>query len=81
MSTPLRIIFLAAFICCPASFILVQGGALTPPGAPASTMKTLDQVEPRTPVNVTTVPGDASYHHITTTPGSYYLTGNLNVKQ
>lgn len=24
-------------------------GALTPPGAPATTMKTLDQVEPRTP--------------------------------
>jgi hypothetical protein len=26
-------------------------GSLTPPGAPAPTMKSLDQVEPRTPIS------------------------------
>ena len=46
-------------------------GPLTPPGAPAPTMKTLAQVEPRTPIS--SAPFTAS------TPGSYYLTGNLNV--
>src|SRR5262249_50177124 len=52
-------------------------GPLTPPGAPAPTMKTLDQVEPRIPVNATNTPGDATSVFKITQPGSYYLTGNL----
>ena len=44
-------------------------GPLAPPGAPAPTMKTLDQVEPRKPIS--SVPITISQ------PGSYYLTGNL----
>ena len=52
-------------------------GDLTPTAAPAPTMKTLTQIEPRTPVNSTTCPGDASNTYIIATPGSYYLTGNL----
>jgi parallel beta-helix repeat protein len=44
-------------------------GALTPPGAPAPTMKTLAQVEPRIPIS--------SVVNITS-PGSYYLTGNIS---
>lgn len=44
-------------------------GSLTPPGAPAPTMKTLAQVEPRTPIT------NAPY--TITQPGSYYLTKNL----
>jgi parallel beta-helix repeat protein len=55
-----------------ASVLLAQG-SLTPPGAPAATMKTLDQVEPRAPI-----PGGASAFNITA-PGSYYLTGNITV--
>ena len=40
-----------------------------PPGAPSPTMKTLDEVEPRTPIGV--LPFTISQS------GSYYLTGNL----
>ncbi len=40
-------------------------------------MKTLDQVQPRTPVDSTNTPGDASNKFIINTPGSYYLTGNV----
>lgn len=52
-------------------------GPLTPPGAPAPTMKTLDQIEPRTPVDLTHTPGDATSQFIISQPGSYYLTGNV----
>src|SRR5664279_1504831 len=44
-------------------------GSLTPPGAPAPTMKTLAQIEPRTPIS--SVPFTISV------PGSYYLTTNV----
>ncbi|MDD2597798.1 MAG: right-handed parallel beta-helix repeat-containing protein [Kiritimatiellae bacterium] len=44
-------------------------GSLTPPGAPAPTMKTLSQVEPRTPIS--SAPFDIAV------PGSYYMTTNL----
>jgi len=46
-------------------------GALTPPGAPAPTMKTLAQIEPRTPIS--------SAPFTINSPGSYFLTGNLAV--
>jgi parallel beta-helix repeat protein len=44
-------------------------GSLTPPGAPAPTMKTLAQIEPRTAISSAAV--------TITQPGSYYLTTNL----
>ena len=44
-------------------------GSLTPPGPPAATMLTLNQIEPRTPIS--SVPFTIS------SPGSYYLTTNL----
>jgi len=46
-------------------------GSLTPPGAPAPTMKTLAQIEARTPIS--TAP------FTITAPGSYYLTTNLSI--
>ncbi|HEU6449392.1 MAG TPA: right-handed parallel beta-helix repeat-containing protein [Verrucomicrobiae bacterium] len=44
-------------------------GSLTPPGAPAPVMKTLSQIEPRTPIS--------SLPYTITNPGSYYVTTNL----
>lgn len=44
-------------------------GSLTPPGAPAPTMKTLEQIEPRTPIS--------SLPFNITNSGSYYVTTNL----
>ena len=45
-------------------------GSLTPPGAPGETMKTLAQVEPRTPIS--------SLPYTINESGSYYVTGNLS---
>ncbi|WP_035601654.1 right-handed parallel beta-helix repeat-containing protein [Haloferula sp. BvORR071] len=40
-------------------------------------MKTLDQVEPRIPVNATNTAADASSAFVISQPGSYYLPGNV----
>ncbi len=60
---------------------LFPQGTLAPPGAPAPTMKTLDQLdaklEPRIAVNAANTPGDATSLFKITQPGSYYLTGNI----
>jgi len=56
------------FLVAPSGF---SQGALTPPGAPAPTMKTLNQIEPRAPVS--------SAPFTITQSGSYYLTTNLIV--
>jgi len=64
-------ILLAAFVStCMLHQSAFAQGALTPPGAPAPTMKTLAQIEPRTPI---------SAPFTITRPGSYYLTTNLSV--
>jgi len=44
-------------------------GSLTPPGAPAPTMKSLAQVEPRIPIS--------SVPYTVNLPGAYYLTTNV----
>lgn len=46
-------------------------GSLIPPGAPAPTMKTLDQIETRRPIS--------GLPYTINTPGSYYVTTNLLV--
>ncbi len=59
-------VFACVALSVPAAF---AQGSLTPPGAPGATMKTLAQIEPRTPIE--------SLPYTITSPGSYYLAGNL----
>src|SRR5438477_8899008 len=66
------------------SFSAFPQGSLTPPGAPAPTMKRLDEVEPRANLQATPAPAgvdtsNANYHFIINQPGSYYLSANLAV--
>lgn len=74
----------ALLLLTPVAQLQAQG-KLTPPGAPAPTMKTLDQVEPRTDLQAVTLPPgvttDVSYHYIINQPGSYYLSANLDVSK
>ncbi|TWT46100.1 hypothetical protein RAS1_25470 [Phycisphaerae bacterium RAS1] len=59
--------------------LLARAGDLNPPPGPiTSTMKTLSQVEPRTPIGADTTPGGGSVLYRITQPGSYYLTGNIS---
>ena len=63
-----------AACACGLLFTIQSGfaqGALTPPGAPAPTMKSLDQIEARTPIS--------SAPYTISSSGSYYLTTNLTV--
>jgi Right handed beta helix region len=67
--TSLAALLLSSFILHPSS--LHAQGSLTPPGAPAPTMITLNQIEPRTPIS--------SAPYTITQPGSYYLVTNLYI--
>src|ERR1700736_1195998 len=53
------------------STCFAQGTLTPPPGAPAPTMRSLDQIEPRTPIS--------SAPYSINSSGSYYLTKNLTV--
>ncbi len=67
-TTASRIALLLLSTLASLSICLGQGN-LNPPGPPAPTFKTLQQVEPRTPIS--------SLPFSITQPGSYYLTTNL----
>jgi hypothetical protein len=80
--TPLLCLALAGLLTSP----LRAQGTLTPPGAPAPTMKSLDQLsaeigqvraEARTPLTPATTPGDTTSVFIITQPGAYYLTSDV----
>ena len=67
-------------VCTALSFVIgsqSRAGDLTPPPGPVdSTMKPLDVVEPRTPVQ--SLPGGGTIEYVISAPGSYYLTGPIN---
>ncbi|MBX3323191.1 MAG: right-handed parallel beta-helix repeat-containing protein [Phycisphaeraceae bacterium] len=55
-------------------------GPLDPPEGPvASSMKTLVEVEPRTPLKYETTPGNGEHFFVIVQPGSYYLASSLIV--
>lgn len=77
-----KTLLLTPLLLTPSAPLLAQGD-LDPPGAPAPTMKSLDQVEPRTDLAETatgpTLPGEPqpSAAYVIDESGSYYLSSNL----
>ena len=75
----MRLILLATLVLPTLAF---AQGALTPPagafsgGAPAPSMRSLDQIEPRIPL---AQPANSTAGLTISAPGSYYLTGNVTV--
>jgi hypothetical protein len=69
-----RLVLLAALALPALAF--AQGALTPPPGAPAPTMKTLDQIEPRIPIGQV---GGSSELIVIAEPGSYVLQGNVSV--
>ena len=70
--------FALAILLPPLTASLHAQGSLTPPaGPPVASMKTLDQVEARTPVTADNCPGSATAVYVISNPGSYYLTGSV----
>lgn len=72
----MRIHPLAALLLAAPAF----AGPLNPPAGPvAPTPTPLADIEPRSPLNDTTAPGNANYHHVIVKSGSYFLADKLTV--
>ena len=78
MKTSLPAVVSTLFVAVTFSF---GQGSLTPPGPPSPTMRTLTEVEPRTPLKEgspgVTVDGNGGF--TINQPGSYYMVGNVTV--
>ncbi len=73
-----RIITLTILLWLAVGSLIAIGGDLNPPAGPVlGTMKPLTDIEPRIAINSTNTPGDANSLFKITSPGSYYLTGNV----
>lgn len=70
----LSVLALAALVLCS---LTGYAGKLKPSGSPALTMKTLDEVEPRIPIQ--SLPGSASAKYVINRPGSYCFRGDVVV--
>jgi hypothetical protein len=77
----LTLALISAFSLQPSA--LFGQGSLTPPGAPAPTMKSLDQIDSHVSlagekrIDVLSLAGDGGNLHVISNSGSYYLSGNL----
>lgn len=69
----------AVMMLAAAASAAMAGPLNPPPGPITSTMKTLAEVEARTAINATNTPGASSAMFVISQPGSYYLTGDVNV--
>jgi hypothetical protein len=76
----MRRLLIASLLALPA-FAFAQGSLTPPPGAPAASMKSLDQIEPRIPLRdgAPGVTQNANGGFTISASGSYYLEGNLTV--
>ncbi len=57
--------------------LAVAQGPLAPTSGPAPMMKSVDELEPRTPIDAVNTPGDANSTFRIIQPGHYYLTSPL----
>jgi hypothetical protein len=73
------VVSLLAFVALLVYSLNGIAGNLEPSAPPGPTMKTLDEVEPRIPLNAETAPGDSTSFYKITSPGSYYLTETITV--
>ncbi len=67
---------LSCLLACLLITAAASAGPLNPPPGPIEgTMRTLEEIEPRIPID--RMPASATAKHVITQPGSYYLTSNL----
>lgn len=71
-----KVVFLAVIALVCSWAMLSNAGSLNPSAPPGPTMKTLDEVEARIPVQ--SLSGSTSAIYVITQSGSYYLTSNIN---